>query len=64
MSDIEDISTGTLVSAHLPDRMGTVIIGALMPYDASQGERVRDGAGGVWNVISESVRPIPDYDDV
>jgi hypothetical protein len=51
---------GDWVSAHLPDRMGTVVVGELMPYDDTQGERVRDANGAVWCVIADSVRGLPE----
>jgi hypothetical protein len=44
------------VSAHRLDRMGTVVVGVLLPYDANQGERVKDDNGVVWNVVAASVR--------
>jgi hypothetical protein len=43
------------VSAHRLDRMGTVVVGVLLPYDANQGERVKDDNGVVWNVVAASV---------
>lgn len=48
------------VSAHLPDRMGTVVVGALLPYDPDQGERVQDDAGDIWEVVADSVRSAPE----
>jgi hypothetical protein len=48
---------GDWVSAHLPDRSETVVVGELMPYDDTQGERVRDANGAVWCVVAESVIP-------
>lgn len=47
------------VSAHRLDRMGTVVVGTLMPYNESQGERVRDHEGTVWPVNADSVRKVP-----
>lgn len=44
------------VSAHRLDRMGSVVVGQLMPYDENQGERVKDDNGDVWCVVAESVR--------
>ncbi|MFC3454058.1 hypothetical protein [Amycolatopsis speibonae] len=53
-----ELRTGMRVTAHRLDRMGSVVIGELMPYDDNQGERVREeGTGDVWCVVSESVRP-------
>lgn len=47
---------GDRVSAHRLDRMGSVVVGQLMPYDDNQGERVRDDGGEIWCVVAESVR--------
>jgi hypothetical protein len=51
---------GDWVSAHLPDQMGTVVVGELMPHTDTQGERVRDANGAVWCVIADSVRVLPE----
>ncbi|MFJ1765015.1 hypothetical protein ACIOD2_32140 [Amycolatopsis sp. NPDC088138] len=52
----EELQNGERVSAHRLDRMGTVVVGELMPYDDNQGERVRDDNGAVWCVVADSVR--------
>jgi hypothetical protein len=44
------------VSAHRLDRMGTVVVGQILPYNEALGERVMDDSGQVWNVVSTSVR--------
>jgi hypothetical protein len=44
------------VSAHRPDRMGTVVLGVLLPYDEEIGERVKDSDGVIWTVLAESIR--------
>ena len=44
------------VSAHRPDRMGTVVVGLLLPYDDRIGERVKDDDGVVWRVVASLIR--------
>lgn len=54
---MSELRTGERVTAHRLDRMGTVVVGELMPYDANQGERVREeGTGEIWCVVSDSLR--------
>lgn len=56
MTNVENLPAWTLVSAHKLDRIGTVVLGWLMPYDPAEGERVQEADGTVWHVVSESVR--------
>jgi hypothetical protein len=44
------------VSAHRPDRMGTVVLGVLLPYDEEIGERVKDDDGVIWTVLADSIK--------
>lgn len=44
------------VSAHRLDRMGSVVVGQILPYNEALGERVEDDHGVVWQVVSSSVR--------
>lgn len=50
---------GQRVSAHRLDRIRSVVVGVLLPYDESEGERVRDDDGVVWCVEADSVLPAP-----
>lgn len=50
------------VSAHLPDRARTVVVGNLLPYDHALGERVKDSDGVTWRVVADSIRSCPDDD--
>jgi hypothetical protein len=53
------VSDGDRVSAHRPDRAGTVVVGTLLPYDDTLGEWVVEVGGRVWRVVADSVRPAP-----
>lgn len=53
-----EVADYQMVSAHRLDRDGTVVVGQLLPYDQSLGERVKDQDGVTWGVLSDSVRPL------
>ena len=58
--EVDVTETSERVSAHRPDRMGTVVVGKLLPYSpAAGGERVRDDNGVVWLVVADSIVPCP-----
>lgn len=44
------------VTAHRPDRMRTVVVGVLLPYNVLEGERVKDDDGVTWHVVADSIR--------
>jgi hypothetical protein len=54
--ELKKPKTGDLVSA-LSEPDGDVVVGVLMPYDATEGERVREADGTAWAVKEESVKP-------